>query len=783
MSKWNPEKTTDKQRELLEAFQSGKFFIYALGGGTNCVDGDTQIFNSLKNKYIKAKDFKTGDSVRSYCYKSKKYIDTHCENPSIKKRADLYEVVTARGFKITCTKNHKFLSNNKWTRLSDLCVSDNLQVYGGIHPLTILEFCQKALFLGVQHCFGIIANSLKNYLKGCRLYGGQLLSAINTVLNVVPLQVCALEHILYACFEKDVSEKKYKHTHFVSRLFFLPSIKGVNFLGSSIAVCDFLFHILCKFFVLLLLIFPLFFLFLLMTIVVLPIFLFVQLILNLIFALLTFSYKSFLIRVRLSYHNLSLREEKIKSIKYKKYDYYYDLHVPVLNSYLGNGFINHNSAKTVGIFLLFDTICKVAPNTRIAVFRKSEKVLKLNSIPSYKKALVITGTKDVNIKDMKAKYSNGSEILFLWADISKDPDCDNVKGGEYTIVFFNEANQVSQKYFEIAKTRVGRWNEFVDKDGKIGKIRPALFLDFNPTKEWPKELFYDKHLDGKLPADTYFQLSLPVDNKFRDKSTDELMKSLPEEEYNRYWLGKWDYDDNPAQLITYEMYRNCKVDEDQIAEMQLTGSGLLSIDPSDDGKDSTAFSYMKQNTIYKYEVDRKLDEIKAAHLAKLRVAEHNIETIIVDSIGVGAGTLKTLEYDGYNVYGFVAGGIPLTGTTSEKGKKAHTKDFYSYKNKRSEAAWLFRLAFQEQSISILHTPEVQKQILAMSYAIDDRVIKLAPKAETRKKLGYSPDLYDSIVMLNYLNMIKDNIVNIRDLEERPNEYLSTSEDMLEKYDF
>ena len=30
MPQWNPEKTTDKQRELLEAYQSGKFFISGL---------------------------------------------------------------------------------------------------------------------------------------------------------------------------------------------------------------------------------------------------------------------------------------------------------------------------------------------------------------------------------------------------------------------------------------------------------------------------------------------------------------------------------------------------------------------------------------------------------------------------------------------------------------------------------------------------------------------------------------------------------------------------------
>src|SRR5690242_14600206 len=109
--------------------------------------------------------------------------------------------------------------------------------------------------------------------------------------------------------------------------------------------------------------------------------------------------------------------------------------------------------------MLIHAICTAIPGVRVGVFRKSEKNLKVNTIPSYKKVLAMHEV-SIPIVDMTAKYPNGSEILFLWADITKDPDCNNVKGGEFTLLFFNEVNQIDQKYIEVGKTRVGRWNTF-----------------------------------------------------------------------------------------------------------------------------------------------------------------------------------------------------------------------------------------------------------------------------------------------------------------------------------
>lgn len=434
-----------------------------------------------------------------------------------------------------------------------------------------------------------------------------------------------------------------------------------------------------------------------------------------------------------------------------------------------------SSAKTIGILALFNHICNEIPNVRIVVFRKSEKNHKQNTIPSFRKILQFSNTKDVIIRDMEARYPNGSVILFNWADITKDPNVDNVRGLECSIVFFNEANQMDKQYFDIAKTRVGRWNDIKCEDGE-GRIKPAIFLDFNPNNAWVKGEFYDKYMDDALPKGTFFQLSLPTDNPFNNADYLKMLETLPLNEYKRYVLGNWEYDDNPAQLITYEMYKDCRITQEELDGMidrdELKGDALLSIDPSDEGKDSTAFTYLKGKVFYKYEKDQKLDEIKAAHLAKERIVEHNIVHTIVDSIGVGAGTAKTLIYANYLVYQFVAGEKPVT-----------EEEFYHFKNKRAEAGWWLRKSMKELNIFFLHNSEVQKQLLSIEYETDDRVIKIAPKKLIKKKLGYSPDYYDSIVMGNYLRLIHEGIIQEQEMIENLDNYVTTSEDMAEKYDW
>ena len=117
------------------------------------------------------------------------------------------------------------------------------------------------------------------------------------------------------------------------------------------------------------------------------------------------------------------------------------------------------SGKSFVCLLLLHKLCLEYAPIRVGVFRKSTVNLKNNTIPSFQRVLTETKTqKSVVLSDFKATYKNGSEILFLWADSEKDPDCNNIKGLELSCALFEEVNQVEKHVFHTVRSRVGRWN-------------------------------------------------------------------------------------------------------------------------------------------------------------------------------------------------------------------------------------------------------------------------------------------------------------------------------------
>jgi hypothetical protein len=570
-------KPTDKQQELIDAYRSGKYRVFALGGGTGCVAANTRVFNPKKNKYIKIKNYKSGDYVRAYDSTKNTFIDVPCEVPGVAGEAKLFKVTTTRGFSIICTEEHKFM-----------------------HSHTL---------------------------------------AWRTVGEI------------------------------------MRNAKG--------------------------------------------------------------SYNEYNSRILTYYKEDQLIVDWIKDIKYHSTDYFYDLHVPKYNNYLAQGFLNHNSAKTIGILNLLHVICLAVPNVRFPVFRKSEKNLKNNTIPSYKKILQWTGH-DIPIVDLTARYPNGSELLFLWADATKDPDYDNIKGGEYTGCYFNEANQIDQGYFELSKTRVGRWNDIVVNKQSV-RIKPSIFLDFNPTDNWVKQIFYDKDRDGKLPSDVFFQLSLPKDNPYLSEDVMAMLESLPEAEYNRYVLGMWDYGDDPQQLIQYIWLKNNFSDD-----VPTTGVLRLGVDVARYGDDSTVFAYMRGEALYKFEEFKKIDTNETAQLVALRMKELGIQqqNIVVDVVGLGAGVVDSLRAMGIACISYNSGDKPSTQT-----------DMFSFYNMRAESHWYFREDLRLDKISVPDIPLFVAEATTNRYNIDTKVIRIEAKDDIKKRLKRSPNYLDAAVMVNYIRHV------------------------------
>lgn len=374
-------------------------------------------------------------------------------------------------------------------------------------------------------------------------------------------------------------------------------------------------------------------------------------------------------------------------------------------------------------------LSKKISGLRFAIIRKSEKNLKQTSIPTYKKAKMLTKTVNSSvIVDMTARYPNGSEILFIWADVTKDPDLDNVKGLELTGALIEEANQIDRRYFEILKTRVGRWNNH--------KCPPFILLNLNPSLGWVKEVFYDNFANNTLTPEYFF---MQFDKRDAALAAGEdyvkQLGDLPTEEYQRYVENNWNYSEVPNQLIKYEWYKQCIAEEPVIDPLV---RALGAIDPAWEGDDATGFGFMHGNHIGWWESYDKQDPDYSGDLGFQRAQEHFIKRgdLIVDPIGVGAATALRLRRLKFEPELFYAGGEPI-----------NTFGLLESFNKRSEAGWLFREALRNEEITVTHHPDFQRQVLAMRYSIDEKKIRIRPKKEVKEEIGESPTYFDLCQML------------------------------------
>lgn len=385
------------------------------------------------------------------------------------------------------------------------------------------------------------------------------------------------------------------------------------------------------------------------------------------------------------------------------------------------------SFSTIGIL---HQICCVIPGLRFAIIRKSEKNLKQTSIPTYKK--VKSESRSMNdslIVDMSARYPNGSEIIFIWADMTKDPDLDNVKGLELTGCLIEEANQIDKRYFEILKTRVGRWNN---------QLCPAfIMLNLNPSLGWVKDLFYDNWVSGTMPEGHFFMEFDEEDAKqCAGEEYVKQLKDLPEAEYNRFVKNKWDYTDIPNQLIKYEWYKQCITEEPPIDPLL---RALGAIDPAWEGDDPTGFGFMHGNHMGWWECYDKQEPDISGLIGYERAQEHYIKEgdLIVDPVGLGAATVLALRNQKKFEPDLFLGGDPAYDTFG----------ILQIFNKRSEGHWLLREAMKNEEITITHHPDFQRQCLAIKYSIDEKKIRIRPKHEMKKELHESPTYVDLAQML------------------------------------
>jgi hypothetical protein len=179
-------------------------------------------------------------------------------------------------------------------------------------------------------------------------------------------------------------------------------------------------------------------------------------------------------------------------------------------------------------------------------------------------------------------------------------------------------------------------------------------------------------------------------------------------------------------------------DQDKLEDMNVEKIGL---DVARTGEDATVFSLRSGNTIVSLAKFHKEETMETAGRAAAYLRKYSGDTeVIVDTIGVGAGTYDRLKEDGFKARSFNA---------SEGTDRTDRSGSFGFRNTRSAAWWNMREMLDpanKEKVALPPDDELTGDLTAPKYKIiSGGKIQIESKDDIKKRLGRSPDCGDSVI--------------------------------------
>jgi phage terminase large subunit len=359
------------------------------------------------------------------------------------------------------------------------------------------------------------------------------------------------------------------------------------------------------------------------------------------------------------------------------------------------------------------------------------------------------------------RFKNGSTIDLL--DVAykpTDPDYDRFGSTEYSHGFGEEIQEWHFKAFDVLKSRIGRHKIVVD--GIDITPPPKFGCSCNPSKGWPKRVFYDPYMAGTLPPQYAFIQSLYSDNHYTseeygkqlDEITDKTLKQ-------RLKDGNWQYDEDAGTLMKYDNIRDLFTNN-----IVKDGQKYLIVDVARYGRDKTVFNFFDGLESTKRESFSEQGTDKTIQLIRDRAAEEKIpySHILIDEDGVGGGVVDQLT----GVKGFMGGSSPVPTRSALRRQMLPTssitidgkRQLSSFQNLKTQCA--FKLAELVENHRIAIKPggdqdEITEEFSQIKQRDMDKdgKLKIVGKDEVREAIGRSPDTGDTFIMRMYFELLKD----------------------------
>lgn len=382
------------------------------------------------------------------------------------------------------------------------------------------------------------------------------------------------------------------------------------------------------------------------------------------------------------------------------------------------------------------------PGTRWLMGRSELKNLKKTTLNSFFEVCKEQGLKAnehyrFNQQENIISLPNGSQIIL--ADLfayPSDPQFDSLGSLEITGAFVDEAPQITEKAKNIVKSRI-RYK--LDKY----KLIPKLLMCGNPSKNWAYYEFYQPARKGELRTDRQFIQALVTDNPYISPHYIESLKGLDKNSRERLLNGNWEYDDDPAALISYDKILDCFTNDFE----SLKGEKYITVDVARFGSDKTVIGVWNGFKVKLFSYKGYSVTETAKEVLRLQI-KHEIphSNIIADEDGVGGGVVDIV-----NCSGFVNNSRPLPNpVTHEDENYANLKSqCYFRLAERINKGGLF-IDCQDVEVKALIIQELEQ---VKQYNMDkDGKRQVMPKDKVKEIIGRSPDFADTLMMREWFEL-------------------------------
>lgn len=382
------------------------------------------------------------------------------------------------------------------------------------------------------------------------------------------------------------------------------------------------------------------------------------------------------------------------------------------------------------------TSCYFYPRSKWFIGREELKRLMASSFITFQKVCqfhqIPKEAWNVNSKWNYIEFENGSRIDLLdLKHLPSDPDYERFGSLEYTGGWIDEASEVNFKAFDVLKSRCGR---HLNTDYNL---LPKMLCTLNPSKEWPYRLVYKPWKDKTLSPEYAFIQSLYRDNPHTAEIYGLQLAQLNDRATKeRLMFGNWEYEDDPATLITYEAILDLFTNT-----LEESKERYMTADIARFGEDKTVIIKWEGWEAYEILVRERQGLDVTLQLLKDIAAKDKIpySHIVVDEDGVGGGIVDMMR----GIYGFTANSTPM----EVEGEKPN------FANLKTQCTYKFAELVNAHKVAISVESEVLRELIIEDLEqmkgkdIDmDKKLMLRPKEEIKELLGRSPDYGDALMM-------------------------------------